>query len=233
MGGGLLHINQQDYGGWGQWHSGWGSCAEQTLTQVMTSWRKTNSRYPLIHQCFLIITEGGDGTTHLDSSDSVSNDLKEGKEEREATEPSSKLAQRRKKKQPHIGLLFPRKTSVSTHPQLSVFGTEGKWRIFRKSRNIFGRTPFSIIIVWQNKSKLQSAQKATRVKRSARNSLWWAVHWPGGSVDRQTGRKGAVRGGVSAHLQVELQTLPPLLQHFGNPVSDVLWRHLRRLYALL
>lgn len=42
-----------------------------------------------------------------------------------------------------------RKCAVSTHPQLSVFGTEGKWRMFRKSRNIFGRTKFSAIIVWQ------------------------------------------------------------------------------------
>ena len=36
---------------------------------------------------------------------------------------------------------------VPTHPQLSVFGTEGKCLIFKKSRNIFGRTSFSMIIV--------------------------------------------------------------------------------------
>lgn len=34
-------------------------------------------------------------------------------------------------------------------------------------------------------------------------------------------------------LQVELQTQPPLLEDFGNPVSDVLGRDLGRLYALL
>lgn len=64
------------------------------------------------------------------------------------TQPSSRLSKH----------LFYRKPEDSTHPQLSVFGTEGKWRIFRKSRNIFGRTSFSIIIVSQkrkNKSKLQ------------------------------------------------------------------------------
>lgn len=34
-------------------------------------------------------------------------------------------------------------------------------------------------------------------------------------------------------LQVELQTQPPLLKDFGNPVSDMFGRDLRRLYALL
>lgn len=47
-----------------------------------------------------------------------------------------------------------------THPQLSVFGTEGKWRMFRKSRNIFGRTPFSAIIVWrETRTSSRRAQK--------------------------------------------------------------------------
>lgn len=39
--------------------------------------------------------------------------------------------------------------------------------------------------------------------------------------------------GVSDYLQVELQTMSPLLQDFGNPVSDMFRRHLRWLYALL
>lgn len=38
---------------------------------------------------------------------------------------------------------------------------------------------------------------------------------------------------MSKYLQVELQTQPPLLQDFGNPVSDVFGRDLRRFYALL
>lgn len=61
--------------------------------------------------------------------------------------PQSPSMSRQQKKHPQAGLSFWRKPAVSTHPQLSVFGTEGKWRIFRKSRNIFGRTSFSIIIV--------------------------------------------------------------------------------------
>ena len=43
-------------------------------------------------------------------------------------------------------------------------------------------------------------------------------------------------GGVQVcqeYLQVELQTLPPLLQDFGNPVSYMFRRDLRWLYALL
>lgn len=39
--------------------------------------------------------------------------------------------------------------------------------------------------------------------------------------------------GASDYLQVELQALLPLFQDFGNPVSDMFWGHLRRLYALL
>lgn len=39
--------------------------------------------------------------------------------------------------------------------------------------------------------------------------------------------------GGSDYLQVELQALPPLFQDFGDPVSDMFGRHLRRLYALL
>lgn len=65
-------------------------------------------------------------------------------------------------------LIFHREPAVPAHPQLSVFGTEGKWRMFRKSRNIFGRTPFSIIMVWQDKSKITMCAKranGTQVKK--------------------------------------------------------------------
>lgn len=34
-------------------------------------------------------------------------------------------------------------------------------------------------------------------------------------------------------LQVELQTLPPLLQDFWDPVSDMFWRYFRWFYAFL
>lgn len=39
------------------------------------------------------------------------------------------------------------KLAVAPYPQLSAFGRDGRWRMLRKSRNILGRTSFSMIIV--------------------------------------------------------------------------------------
>lgn len=62
-------------------------------------------------------------------------------------------------------LVFHKGAAAPTHPQLSVFGTEGKWRMFRKSRNIFGRTPFSIIMVWQKKTKHKRQNYNVSIKK--------------------------------------------------------------------
>lgn len=64
-------------------------------------------------------------------------------------------------------LVFRKAAAALTHPQLSVFGTEGKWRMFRKSRNIFGRTPFSIIMVWHKKNKRQNYNVNKKKKSKA------------------------------------------------------------------
>lgn len=47
------------------------------------------------------------------------------------------------------------KITHKPYPQLSVFGSDGKWRILRKSKNIFGRTSFSMIIVYTHTHKIK------------------------------------------------------------------------------
>lgn len=171
-------------------------------------------------------------------------------------------ARKKKKKKSHKLVLVHRKPAVSTHPQLSVFGTEGKWRIFRKSRNIFGRTPFSIIIVWKKKTdKTKANYKAhnwsdphdlslvnclfslstsvlqfvcllwvTQNLYSVKKKIGWYWYFV---YMKKFFSSSSQANSSKQYLQVELQAVPPLLQDFGNPVSDVFRWDLRWFYALL
>lgn len=103
-------------------------------------------------------------------------------------------------------LLQTKLHTIKPYPQLSVFGSDGKWRILRKSKNIFGRTSFSMIIVYTHTQRKSNGYARKQERTVFHHVISFAEHQ------------------FDQYLEVELESLSPLLKNLRHPVPHMLRR---------